>query len=108
MSTSNFIGSVVNLFTGKKCEGTWSIRDGHLKISFDRVPKSWLNQNIRIFGFGFRANVGGFLTKMYNMGFTIFKTNNWKIKKISNSEMKLTVATIVGEGATYEWTKSSE
>ena len=89
MSTSNLLGGVVAFFSGEQCEGTWTISKGNLRISFDRVPKSWMNQKVRMFGFGFEIPGGDMLAKAYSICFSLLALTNLEIMSLDNSELHL-------------------
>jgi hypothetical protein len=87
MSTANFIGGAVGFFSGEKCEGTWAIHEEILRISFDKVPESWLNQNIRAFGISFRLPLGDMITKAYSVGFGIMQLTRVRIIELTDTKL---------------------
>jgi hypothetical protein len=87
MSTSNVLGGALGLFSGRKCEGTWTISDHILRISFDTVPDSWLNQDLRIGGFGFRLPLGDILTKIQSISLSLTQFSKCRIVKLDANDL---------------------
>lgn len=106
MSTGNLLGGVIGFFSGEKCDGTWAIHDRILRISFDRVPDSWLNQNLSIAGFGFRLPLGDMVAKIYSNIYGAMQVTRLNIDNIGEDEMVL--QPFRGSGDTFRWTRYAE
>ena len=91
MSATTFVTGVMSFFTGRQVDGTWSIHEGIISMSFEDVTRSWLNFEIGFHGLKLKIPYGNLTTRLTSIFLNIKGASKCKIESIDDDSVWLRI-----------------